>query len=60
MRKYADEMYKKALESGQNDLEDYKLTLSPSQLKDLIGEESFNELETLFNQHYHEILIRRC
>ena len=38
----------RALESGQKDLEDYKLTLIPSQLKDLIGGESFNELENLF------------
>ena len=50
----------RSLESGQKDLEDYKLTLSRSQLQDLIGEESFNELETLFGQHYDEILIRRC
>ena len=41
-------MYMRALGSGQKDLEDYKLTLSPSQLKDLIGEESFKELEALF------------
>ena len=37
LKKYAEEMYIRALESGQKDLEDYKLTLNPSQLKDLIG-----------------------
>ena len=26
----------------------------------MIGEESFNQLETLFGQTYDEILIRRC
>jgi hypothetical protein len=60
LRKYADEMHMKGFESGQKNLEDYKVALSPSQLKNLIGEESFNELETLFGQPYDEILIRRC
>ena len=56
---FADKMYKIDLESKYI-LEDYKLKLSPSQLKDMIGEESFNDLETLFGQPYDEILIRRC
>ena len=60
LRKYADEMYARAIGSCQKDIEDYKLTLSPSKLKDLIGEDSFNELEALFGQPYDEILIRRC
>ena len=53
-------MHMRAVESCQKDIEDHKLTLSPSQLKDLIGEDSFNELEALFGQPYDEILIRRC
>jgi predicted 2-oxoglutarate/Fe(II)-dependent dioxygenase YbiX len=60
LRKYADEMFTRSLGSGQKDLDDYKLTICPSKLKDLIGEESFNELESLFGQPYDEILIRRC
>ena len=60
LRKYADEMYMRALDTGQIDLEDYKFTLSLSQLVDLIGKESLNELEALFGQPYDEILIRRC
>jgi predicted 2-oxoglutarate/Fe(II)-dependent dioxygenase YbiX len=42
LRKYADDMFDRAVQSGLKNLEDYKVSLIPYQLKDLIGEECFN------------------
>ncbi len=61
MRSYADEKYKLKILTGENaDLEDLKINLNPNELKLLIGERSMNELETLFQESYDEIIIRRC
>jgi hypothetical protein len=60
VRRYADEKYQKALEAGEKYLSDFKIELSPSELKALIGEGPFLELQAIFVQPVSEILIRRC
>ena len=48
LRKYADEKYRVDVIKGEADIEDFKINISPNELKTLIGEKSVNELESLF------------
>ena len=44
----------------EEDLSDLKINLSKESLIELIGQKAFSELESLFEQRYDEIVIRRC
>lgn len=43
-----------------SNIEDCKIDMNKEELKKLIGETAFNELEQTFADSYDEIILRRC
>lgn len=48
------------IDDKSTELEDLKLNLNDEDLSTLIGADVFEQLQSLFNDSYDEIVIRRC
>jgi hypothetical protein len=62
LREFADNKYSAAVKRGVPtiEIEDLKIYLSPDELKELIGNDSFNYHQKTFRTRCDEIVVRRC